>query len=177
MSMAMPAAIAYMADVTDITSRTKGMGAAGAENNIGSIVGPALTGLAVISLLTPLWVVGGLAFLNGLFVLRTLPESPHNPGEHRPTKRLRFNDPRILPFVIIGVSMFTGFALVQQTMGFRFQDVLQLTAGETAKTFGIAMMCSAAASLFAQAVVVQRMHSDPSHCSGLRCWCWSLPLR
>lgn len=161
MSAAMPASTAYMADITDISTRTKGMGAAGAANNIGAILGPALSGLAVISLLTPLWLIAGLAFLNGLFVLKFLPESPHEPGEHRPTKRLRYTDRRILPFVIVGVSMFTGFALVQQTMGFRFQDVLGLSAGETARTFGIAMMCSGGASLFAQGVVVQNLEVRP----------------
>ena len=161
MSAAMPASTAYMADITDISNRTKGMGAAGAANNIGSILGPALTGLAVISLLTPLWAVAALAFLNGLFVLKFLPESPHNPGTHRPGRRLRYTDPRILPFVVIGVCMFTGFALVQQTMGFRFQDVLALNARDTARTFGIAMMFSAGASLFAQLVVVQRLDLRP----------------
>lgn len=161
MSAAMPASTAYMADITDSASRTRGMGAAGAANNIGSIVGPALAGLAVISLLTPLWSVAALAFLNGLFIWRFLPESPHNPTSSRRTARLSYFDPRILPFVIVGVCMFTGFALVQQTMGFRFQDVLQLTATETARIFGIAMMCSAAASLFAQGFVVQRLDVKP----------------
>jgi MFS family permease len=161
MSATMPASTAYMADITSIASRTKGMGAAGAANNIGGILGPALAGLAVISMLTPLWVVAGLALLNGLFVLFFVPESPHNPGAHRPVKRLRYTDPRILPFVFVGVCLFTGFALVQQTIGFRIQDVLQLDGAQTAKTFGIAMMFSGAASLFAQSVVVQRLGVRP----------------
>ena len=46
--------------------------------------------------------------------------------------------------------MFMGMALVQQTLAFRFQDVLGLTAVETAQTFGMAMGCSAAASLLSQ---------------------------
>jgi MFS family permease len=161
MSAGMPAATAYMADITDVSNRTKGMGAAGAANNIGSILGPALAGLAVISLLAPLWTIAVFAFLNGLFILKFLPESPHNPSEHRPVRRLRYSDPRILPFVIVGVCMFTGFALVQQTMGFRFQDVLGLGPGETAQTFGLAMMCTGAASLFAQLVVVQKLDIKP----------------
>ena len=161
MSAGMPAATAYMADITDVSNRTKGMGAAGAANNIGSIFGPALAGLAVISLLAPLWTIAVVAFLNGLFILKFLPESPHNPSEHRPVRRLRYSDPRILPFVIVGVCMFTGFALVQQTMGFRFQDVLGLGPGKTAQTFGIAMMCTGAASLFAQLVVVQKFDIKP----------------
>ena len=31
---------AYMADITDLTTRTKGMGAVGAANNLGGILGP-----------------------------------------------------------------------------------------------------------------------------------------
>jgi MFS family permease len=74
---------------------------------------------------------------------------------------MKYTDRRILPFVIVGVMMFMGNALVQQTMGFRFQDVLHLTAGETARTFGIAMMLSAGCSLLAQAVIVQKLDVQP----------------
>jgi MFS family permease len=165
MAATMPAANAYMADITDAASRTKGMGAAGAANNLGSMVGPALGALAVFSLLAPLWVMAAVALMTGLFVLRFLPDSPRRsgppPSTRSPAPRLRYSDPRILPFVVVGVLMFTGFALVQQTMGFRFQDVLGLGAGETARTFGFAMMLSAGSSLFAQAFIVQRLNVAP----------------
>ena len=46
-------------------------------------------------------------------------------------------------------------------MGFRIQDTLGLSAGETARTFGFAMMGSAACSLIAQAVIVQRLTLPP----------------
>jgi MFS family permease len=160
MSATMPAASAYMADITNVKNRTKGMGAAGAANNVGAIMGPAVSGLAIISLLTPLWTMAVLALLNGLFVLRFLPEPPKQPQSTKPT-RLRYTDRRILPFVIVGVLMFSGFALVQQTMGFRFQDTLNLSAGETAQVFGIAMMFSAICSLTAQGFIVQRLNIEP----------------
>jgi MFS family permease len=165
MAATMPAANAYMADITDAASRTRGMGAAGAANNLGSILGPAVAALAVFSLLTPLWVMAAVALLNGLFVLRFLPESPRpvqpRPRAHAKPARMKYTDSRILPFVVVGVLMFMGFALVQQTMGFRFQDVLGLDAAATARTFGFAMMLSAASSLFAQAVIVQRLTVAP----------------
>ncbi len=160
MSATMPAANAYMADITDAASRTKGMGAAGAANNLGSILGPAVAGLAVFSLLMPLWVMAGVALLNGLFVWRFLPEPPRHAAPVR-TPRMKYSDPRILPFIIVGVMMFSGTALVQQTLGFRFQDTLGLSAGETARTFGFAMMLSAACSLIAQGFVVQRITMPP----------------
>lgn len=160
MSASMPAANAYMADITDTANRTRGMGAAGAATNLGSILGPAVAGLAAISLLTPLWLMAAVAFLNGLFVWRFLPEPPrHNVVVVR--ERLRYSDPRIVPFVIVGVLMFSGMALVQQTMGFRFQDALTLDAADTAQAVGVAMMASAVCSLIAQGVVVQRFSFAP----------------
>ncbi len=161
MSASMPAANAYMADITDVANRTRGMGAAGAANNIGSIMGPAVASLAVFSLLTPLWVMAAVAFLNGLFVWRFLPEPPRPELRPPPTKRMSYADPRILPFVIVGVAMFTGMGLVQQTMGFRFQDVLGLSAADTAKYFGLAMMLSGLGALFSQMVIVQRLRVAP----------------
>jgi MFS family permease len=160
MSATMPAANAYMADITDAANRTKGMGAAGAANNLGSILGPAVAALAVVSLLTPLWVMAAVALLNGLFVWRYLPEPPRHVAPARGA-RLSYTDRRIRPFLIVGVLMFTGTALVQQTMGFRIQDALGLDGPTTARTFGLAMMLSAASSLLAQAVVVQRFTRPP----------------
>ena len=64
MSATMPAANAYMADITTPANRTRGMGAAGAANNIGAILGPAVAILSFVSLLTPLWVMA-LAALAG----------------------------------------------------------------------------------------------------------------
>ncbi len=160
MSATMPAANAYMADITDSSNRTKGMGAAGAANNFGSILGPAVAGLAVISLLLPLWVMAAVALVNGLFVWRVLPEPPRQ-GAPRRGPRMKYTDRRILPYLFVGVLMFSGTALVQQTMGFRFQDTLGLSAGETARTFGFAMMGTAASSLIAQAVIVQRLTLAP----------------
>lgn len=162
MSATMPASTAYMADITTTANRTKGMGAAGAANNLGSIMGPALTIFAFISLLFPLWLMAGLAFINGMLVWRFLPEAPKvGNGSSAGAVKVRYSDERIRPFVIVGVLMFTGFALVQQTMGFRFQDALSLSTVETARVLGVAMMCSAAASLFAQSVVVQRTTLPP----------------
>jgi MFS family permease len=160
MSATMPAANAFMADITSPENRTKGMGAAGAANNLGSMLGPAVAALAVFSLLMPLWVMAALAFLNGLFIWRFLPEPPRH-NAPRLGQKMRYRDPRIFPFIIVGVTMFSGMALVQQTMGFRFQDALNLSATDTAQAVGLGMMLSAAASLLAQGVVVQRLSLAP----------------
>ncbi len=167
MSAIMPSSSAYMADITSVATRTKGMGAVGAANNFGSILGPALGGLlAGITLLTPLWVASGIAVTTALFVIFLLPDIPKSQPPPALTasgkpKKLSYFDPRILPYIIVGALMFMGMALVQQTLAFRFQDILGLTAVETAQTFGLAMGCSAAASLVSQIGLMQRINLTP----------------
>ena len=157
----MPSASAYMADITDASTRTKGMGAVGAANNLGAIMGPALgAGLATISLLAPLWFAGGFTLIVGIIVFYLLPDAPRQIVTQMP-KKMRRTDPRIFAFFVMGVLMFMGFSIVQQTMAFRLQDSLNLTGAETANMFGIGMMMSAAASLVSQGIIVQRFELKP----------------
>lgn len=163
MAAMMPSASAYMADITDVAGRTKGMGAVGAATNLGNIIGPAIGGLlAGITLLTPLWFAAGLATVTAIFVILFLPESPRKLTERsHVAPRLAYTDRRIMPFISVGVLMFMGMAMVQQTLAFRFQDVLDLTAVETAQTFGLAMGMSAGASLLSQLFIMQRFNLAP----------------
>ena len=161
MAAVMPAANAYMADITSVATRTRGMAALGAAGNIGSMLGPAIGGLMTsITLLTPLYFSVLLTLCAAVLALLTLPERAAAKITQKPAK-LRYRDPRILPFVIVGTSLFMGFALVQQTIAFRFQDALQLSTAETAQVTGISMMLSAGASLFAQMFVIPRLAVSP----------------
>lgn len=161
MSATPPAASAYVADITSSSNRTRGMGGLGAANNLGAIIGPAVGGLlAVISLLMPIYFAALMTLIAALLVWRWLPDLPR-PTQTLRRERLRFLDRRILPFVIVGVLMFAGFAIAQQTLAFRFQDLLGLTGRETARFFGFAMMTAASMSLLAQGLIVQRMELAP----------------
>lgn len=161
MSATPPASSAYMADITDARTRTRGMGAIGAANNVGAVAGPALGGLlATFSLLTPIWFAAAVTLLAAVAVLLWLPDAPRQ-ARSRPRSRLRFRDPRILPFIVVGTTMFLGMAVVQQTLAFRLQDVLHLDGAATAQAFGTAMMLMALASLVSQGVVVQRFDLAP----------------
>lgn len=161
MAAVAPSANAYMADITTITDRIKGMGAIGAAGNIGSILGPAIGGLlASISLLTPLYFSVFLTLAAAVLTLYALPELPKTVVITKP-QRLKYSDPRIFPLVIAGVFLFMGFAIVQQTIAFRFQDVLGLDGTETAKVVGISLMFSAAAALLVQLLVIPRLHVRP----------------
>src|SRR5690606_35141427 len=99
MSATPPASSAYMADITDVRTRTRGIGAIGAANNVGAVIGPAVGGLlAVFSLLTPIWFAAAVTLAAAVAVLAGLPE----PAKHvatRPRARLAYSDRRILPFV------------------------------------------------------------------------------
>jgi MFS family permease len=162
MSATPPASGAYVADATDASQRTAGMGKIGAANNVGSIIGPALGGaLAVFGLLVPLWAAAAITLAAAAGVAIGLPAAPprSNPSVARP--RLRYRDPRIVPFMVVGFAMFMGFAVVQQTVAFRIQDVLVLDGQQTARTVGVALMASALASLIAQGIVVQRFALHP----------------
>ena len=161
MAAVAPSANAYMADITSITDRIKGMGAIGAAGNIGSILGPAIGGLlASISLLTPLYFSVFLTLAAAILTLYALPELP-KPTVIKKPKRLKYSDPRIFPLVIAGVFLFMGFAIVQQTIAFRFQDVLGLDGIQTAKIVGFSLMFSAAAALLVQLLVIPRLHVRP----------------
>lgn len=161
MAAVAPAANAYMADITSITDRIKGMGAIGAAGNIGSIMGPAIGGLlASISLLTPLYFSVFLTLAAAVLTLYALPELP-KPSVVRKPAKLKYTDPRIFPLVIAGVFLFMGFAIVQQTIAFRFQDILGLDGTQTAKIVGISLMFSAAAALFVQLLVIPRLQVRP----------------
>ena len=161
MAAVSPSANAYMADITTVEDRIKGMGAIGAAGNIGSILGPAIGGLlASISLLTPLYFSVFLTLAAAVLTLYALPELP-KPAVIKKQPRLKYTDARIFPLVVAGVFLFMGFAIVQQTIAFRFQDELGLSGIDTAKIVGISLMFSAAAALLVQLLVIPRLSVRP----------------
>lgn len=171
MSATSPSATAYMADITSVSQRTSGMGLIASAHSIGTILGPACAALAVLGLLAPLYFAAGMTLLAALAVWKWLPAIPAQHTRTDPPSRLRFGDRRILPFILVGVCLFTGFSAVQQTLGYYVQDVLHLPAAATMQKVGIAMMASALMALFAQLVLVQKLHLHP-----VTLMRWGLPL-
>ena len=163
MSATSPSATAYMADITDISQRTSGMGIIASAHSIGTILGPACAALAVLGLLAPLYFAALITLLAAFCVWKWLPRLPAQAAAGQPSReRLRLHDRRILPFMVVGVILYTSFSMVQQTLGYYVQDVLQLPAEETVQKVGFAMMASAVAALFAQLVIVQKMKLHPA---------------
>ena len=79
----------------------------------------------------------------------------------RPSKRLRFNDPRLRLYLLCSFGGFTGFAGLQQTLGFRLQDMLSLSGTETAQYTGFALMVAALFSFSMQLLVAARFQGRP----------------
>ncbi len=163
MSATSPAATAYISDITSFSERTSSLGKIGAAHNVGTIMGPAIASLAFLGLLMPLYAAATFTLVGALLIFFKLPSLPPQPQVHGEKKRrLSYFDRRIFPFMLIGVSMFTGFAIVQQTLGYYVQDVLNLSAEYTMQRVGAIMMASAFASLFSQWVLVQRLKWQPT---------------
>lgn len=156
MSASHPAASAYMVDITSDTERTAGIGRLAACNQIGTLIGPSLAGFAVISLLTPLYIQAALMAALALLVALALPATPVQPAGVTARRPLRFFDRRYAAYITIGITLFSMLGMVQQTLGFYFQDILGLSPVAAAQQFSLAMVVSAAATLLAQFGIVQR---------------------
>lgn len=75
-SASIPAAFAYVADVTSPERRARSFGLIGAVFGLGFVIGPALGGvLGRVDLRLPFWVAAGLSFANFAYGFFVLPES------------------------------------------------------------------------------------------------------
>lgn len=154
MSASFPASSAYMVDISPPHLRAKALGRMAAFMQIGVMCGPALAYLIIYGFLTPFIVQGVIALLAGFMIFFFFPKN--KPAvNHEPRKKLRYLNPRYRIYLLVALVFYISMGMVQQTLGFYFQDVLRLTRMDAAKTYAIAMMFSSAAMLFAQFVVVQ----------------------
>lgn len=114
-------AMAYIADVTDVENRTKGMAFAGMSIGFGFIIGPAVGGLlGGVNISLPFFVAAGLAVLNALWGLFALDESmtpevrearqQHTNGQ-RLSRWAAFQGPLKYMYMVDFVSQFTISAL------------------------------------------------------------------
>lgn len=160
MAGTMPAANAYMSDITGPDTRTAGMARLGAASSTGTIIGPAAGGLlAAASLLAPLLLAAAITAVAFLAVLWWLPESPRHDaaGGGGRGEALAFLDPRYRRVLLVAIAMLVGYSVVQQTLAFYFQDILALPSQAAARQVGLALMLSAAVALLAQGLLVQRL--------------------
>ena len=165
-----PAAQAYVADRTAPAERTNALATMASASGLGTILGPAVAPFLVFPLLAlsgPMFAFAAIAAIVLVLVVRGLPERPEEipdretGGRDRPRARVRWNDRRILPFVLYGFLLASAQTVNQQTLGFMVIDKLAISPAKAAAFAGVAMMAGAVASLLAQWGLIRMLSLKP----------------
>jgi MFS family permease len=165
-----PAAQAYVADRTAPADRTNALATMASASGLGTILGPAVAPFLVFPLLTlsgPMFAFAVIAGVVLILVMRGLPESvdeiPDRVGEgkDKPRARVRWNDRRIMPFIVYGFLLASAQTVNQQTLGFMVIDKLHISPAKAAAFAGVAMMAGAVASLLAQWGLIRMLRLTP----------------
>jgi MFS family permease len=165
-----PAAQAYVADRTAPADRTNALSTMASASGLGTILGPAVAPFLVFPLLTlsgPMFAFAVIAGVVLILVLRGLPETPNEipdrvgAGQEKPRARVRWNDRRIMPFIIYGFLLASAQTVNQQTLGFMVIDQLHISPAKAAAFAGVAMMAGAVASLLAQWGLIRMLRLTP----------------
>lgn len=185
-----PAVQAYVAARTDGEARTNAIAAIASSFGLGTIIGPAI---APLFILPPLGLSGPLivfAFIGvavlALLVWRLPDDTPRNEakgpivdypsigGPIRSVRRddpapvaLRWRDPRVFVWHMIGVVGGHGHAALFGVIGFLVIDRLSLPLADSQQWIAIVMIAGAAATLLAQWWLIPQLALSPR---GLVLW-------
>jgi MFS family permease len=179
-----PAVQAYVAARTDGAARTSALAAIASSFGLGTIIGPAIAPLFVgppLGLSAPLFAFALIAaVVLALLVLRLPDDTPKNPArgqivaypaigaagseaapqESEPST-LRWRDPRVLPWHLIGIVGGHGHAVLLGVIGFLVIDRLNLPLDHAQQWIAIVLMAGAGASLLAQWWLIPQLGLAP----------------
>ncbi len=156
-----PACGAFVADVTSLSDRTAGLARLAAAMALGTVLGPGLIYFSRYGLLAPLYLCVLCCAVVLLILWRWLPGRQLVRGTGSP-HRLRYRDPRIRVVLLVGLCMYTALAMTQQTLGFYFQDHLQLSTVDAVRLFAFGAMVLSLATIAMQLLVVPRLGLSPA---------------
>lgn len=158
----LPAATAYIIDVTRPEGRTVGLSRIGASHGIGSIIGPTLVSLSVFGLMVPIYVAVAVAVFMTAIIWRFLHE-PDRPSARFPVKpaKMRYLDPRYREILAVGVVVYLSMAVSTQILGFYLPYVLGLGTQESAAPLAMTQGISACFMVFVQLFLIQRLQWSP----------------
>jgi MFS family permease len=180
---------AYLASKTRRSGRVAALSALSSSFGLGTILGPAVAPLFVLPLVGlagPLFAFAAIALLVVAAIVVWLPNDRHGrrvgrgaamsyPSLATPptgasvvaataprrTARLKWNDPRIRPWILAGVTAGHAQAAVLTCLGFFVIDRLQLAPAGSEESISIVMMAGAAATLGAQWGLIPRLRLSP----------------
>lgn len=157
----LPAAQAYVADITAPEARAGGMGVLGAAYGLGAIIGSALAwriggGDVVLAFL----IVSGLAGLALASVTLLAPE-PRRGDPQAAWPAADLNLSRIWPFLAITLVSISAYSIVQQVVALRLQDAFGFAPDASIAKAGLALMATALAMIVVQGAVLRVLDSRP----------------
>jgi len=183
---ASPSAVqAYVAARTDGEARTSALAVLASSFGLGTIIGPAIAPLFIfppLGLSAPLIVFAGIGVIVLAWIILRLPDdTPRNRatgpivaypsiggpdavsgGEaERGAARLRWKDPRVLPWTIIGFAGGHGQAILLSVIGFLVIDKLRVPLADAQHWIAIVLISGAMASLLAQWGLIPRLGLSP----------------
>lgn len=183
-----PAAQALVASHTSRAERTSALTLLASAFGLGTILGPALAPffvLPVVGLAGPAYVFALFGVATLAFVWRLLPRDDGAAGVHgaanaepsiggepsgaaiiaalneQSADRLRWTDPRLMPWMVSGLIAGHAQAMAGQVMGFLVMDRLHLPPAAAQPVIGIILMAGAAAALLAQWGLIPRFKLSP----------------
>ena len=160
-----PAAQAYIADRTGLNERTRIMSALTAGSGLGTAFGPPLaawTGalISVEGFVMALAVVSLAVFI---MIALALPEhrapTPREPGSRHLWRLAR--DPRLWPYLLVGVAGWTAQGVFLQTLLFYLLDKAHLAIEQAALVSGTILAGGAILVFGAQFVVIPYLRAQP----------------
>jgi MFS family permease len=164
-SAANPAAQAYVAARSSDAQRTVAISTLSSAFGLGTILGPALAPLFVlpfVGLSGPVFVMAAIAALILIGVNKYLEEdAPDLTAPPPPRQKMAWRDPRIAPFMIIGLVLGHVQAAIGQTLAFHLIDLLQVSPKEALPFITVAMMAGAGATLVAQWGLIRMVEMTP----------------
>ncbi|HTU09406.1 MAG TPA: MFS transporter [Allosphingosinicella sp.] len=184
---ASPSAVqAYVAARTDGEARTSALALLASSFGLGTIIGPAIAPLFIfppLGLSAPLIVFAGIGMvvLAGI-VLRLPDDTPKNPAKGpivaypsiggsevgasadevpAAPEPLRWRDPRVLPWTVMGFVGGHGQAILLSVIGFLVIDRLRVPLDEAQHWIAIVLIAGALASLLAQWGLIPKLGLGP----------------
>ncbi|SFX25843.1 Predicted arabinose efflux permease, MFS family [Marinospirillum alkaliphilum DSM 21637] len=191
MSATPPAVLGMTLAISAADQRVQNVSRVTAANTLGQVLGPTLGGvLVVFGLLAPLYAIITLTALAWCVLYWKLPQQvpaqpaptqaqpvlPLNTTPLHSTNSLRGNPG--LVYIITAAALFCAIAMVYQSLGFYFMDLLGKTPQQAAQSAGFAAMTTALVSFVVQFVLIQRLPLTRQQLliSGLTAWVMGLLL-
>jgi MFS family permease len=179
-----PAVQAYVAARTEGAARTSALASLASSFGLGTIIGPAIAPLFVFApagLSGPLFVFAGIAALVLLMLALRLPDdTPRSAargpivgypsiggggdgaqGDDSERAPLRWRDPRVMRWHIVGIVGGHGQAALLGVIGFLVIDRLDVPLAHAQESIAVVLMSGAVASLLAQWGLIPRLRLDP----------------